>query len=97
MRYLENKYTFHKNYLKNYSKFKTVLIKFREFFGLEEFNLKELDKYLWQFGKYYFPKTYYQKKGKTHFFPFFISPLFFERFQIRMNENGLRYVERVLF
>ena len=52
-------YTFHKNDLKNYSKFKTVLIKFRDFFGLEEFNLKELDKYLWQFGKFYFPKTYY--------------------------------------
>ena len=52
-------YSFHKNDLKNYSKFKTILIKFREFFKLEEFNLKELDKYLWQFGKYYFPKTYY--------------------------------------
>ena len=52
-------YPFHKNDLKNYSMFKTILIKFREFFKLEEFNLKELDKYLWQFGKYYFPKTYY--------------------------------------
>ena len=52
-------YTFNRNELKNYSKFKNVLIKFREFFKLEEFNLKELDKYLWQFGKYYFPKTYY--------------------------------------
>lgn len=27
--------------------------------SLVEFNLKDLDKYLWQFGKYYFPKTYY--------------------------------------
>ena len=45
--------------LKNYSSFKTVLIKFREFFKLEEFILKELDKYLWQFGRNYFPKTYY--------------------------------------
>ena len=52
-------YSFHKNDLKNYSEFKTILIKFREFFKLEEFNLKVLDKYLWQFGKYYFPKTYY--------------------------------------
>lgn len=26
---------------------------------LDDFNLKELDKYLWQFGKNYFPKTYY--------------------------------------
>lgn len=52
-------YTFTKTDLKEYSKFKTILIKFREFFKLEDFNLKELDKYLWQFGKYYFPKTYY--------------------------------------
>ena len=52
-------YTFNKVDLKNYSKFKTILIKFREFFNLVEFNLKDLDKYLWQFGKYYFPKTYY--------------------------------------
>ena len=52
-------YTFTKTDLKEYSKFKTILIKFREFFKLEEFNLKELDKYLWQFGKNYFPKTYY--------------------------------------
>jgi len=52
-------YPFHKNDLKNYSRFKTILIKYREFFELEEFNLKELDKYLWQFGKYYFPKAYY--------------------------------------
>lgn len=52
-------YTFTKTDLKEYSKFKTILIKFREFFKLEDFNLKELDKYLWQFGKFYFPKTYY--------------------------------------
>ena len=48
-------YTFTKTDLKEYSKFKTILIKFREFFKLEEFNLKELDKFLWQFGKNYFP------------------------------------------
>ena len=45
--------------LKIYSKFKNILVKFREFYGLEEFNLKQLDQYLWQFGKRYFPKKYY--------------------------------------
>ena len=31
-----------------------ILLKFREYYGLQEFSLKELDKYLWQFGKFYF-------------------------------------------
>lgn len=44
--------------LKIYSKFKNVLIDFRKFYGLEEYNLKELDKYLWQLGKRYFPNKY---------------------------------------
>lgn len=49
---------FNENDLKNYPKFKKILIEFRVFYGLEQFNLKELDKYLWQFGKKYFPKNY---------------------------------------
>ena len=44
--------------LKIYPKYKNILIEFRKFYHLERFNLKELDKYLWQFGKRYFPKTY---------------------------------------
>ena len=44
--------------LKDYLKFKNVLIEFRKFYKLEKYNLKELDKYLWQFGKKYFPKSY---------------------------------------
>ena len=44
--------------LKEYSKFKQILINFRKFYSLEQFSLKELDKYLWQFGKKYFPKKY---------------------------------------
>ena len=39
-------------------KFKNILLKFKEYYGLQEFSLKELDKYLWQFGKFYFPKKY---------------------------------------
>ena len=42
---------------KNYSKFKNILLEFRKFYGLEQFDLKELDKFLWQFGKHYFPKN----------------------------------------
>jgi len=44
--------------LKEYERFKEILLEFRSFYGLEQFTLKEIDKYLWQFGKQYFPKTY---------------------------------------
>ena len=44
--------------LKVYPRFKEVLVAFRSFYGLEQFSLKEIDKYLWQFGKNHFPKTY---------------------------------------
>lgn len=49
------------NDLKNYIHFKRVLVDFRAFYGLEEYNLKELDKYLWLLGKKYFPKKYGKK------------------------------------
>ena len=42
--------------LKNYTRFKSILKKFRSFYHLESYNLKELDKYLWQLGKTYFNK-----------------------------------------
>lgn len=51
-------YNFKNEDLKDYCKFKNILLKFREYYGLQEFSLKELDKYLWQFGKFYFPKKY---------------------------------------
>ena len=44
--------------LKDYQKFKNIIIAFREYYGLEEFNLKEIDQYLWQLGKEYFPNSY---------------------------------------
>ncbi len=50
--------TFHTSELKDYSRFKEILLKFRSFYGLEQFTLKEIDKYIWQLGKRYFPKTY---------------------------------------
>lgn len=44
--------------LKNYINFKSVLLDFREFYELNEFNLKQIDRYIWQLGKKYFAKNY---------------------------------------
>jgi hypothetical protein len=50
--------------LKNYVKFKGILIDFRAFYGLDKYNLKQIDQYVWQLGKDYFPKNYGKKKRK---------------------------------
>lgn len=44
--------------LKNYSSFKNLLLRFQQLYNIEQYNLKELDRYLWQIGKYYFPNNY---------------------------------------
>lgn len=49
--------------LKQYDKFKTVLIQFKHFYHLDKYGLKLLDKYLWQLGKDSFPKKY-RKEAK---------------------------------
>ena len=49
---------FHNVELKVYPRFKDLLLAFRAYYGLEEFSLKEVDKYIWQLGKKYFTKTY---------------------------------------
>lgn len=53
--------------LKDYVLFKSILMDFRNFYGLEKFTLKQIDQYVWQLGKEYFPKNYGKKKksGKT--------------------------------
>ncbi|MCB1202534.1 MAG: hypothetical protein KDK41_17970 [Leptospiraceae bacterium] len=51
-------YKFYKYELRDYSKYKNILKKFQNYYSLNDFNLKELDKYLWQAGKEYFPKKY---------------------------------------
>ena len=51
--------------LKDYAKFKNILIEFRAFYGLEKHKLKQIDQYVWQLGKEYFPKNYGKKKEKT--------------------------------
>jgi hypothetical protein len=48
--------------LRNYSRYKEILIDFQNFYSLENFDLKEIDKYLWQAGKKYFPKSYKNNK-----------------------------------
>ena len=48
--------------LKDYVKFKGILIDFRAFYGLGKYNLKQIDQYVWQLGKNYFPKNYGKKK-----------------------------------
>lgn len=51
-------YNFKKIDLKNYPKFKEILTKFTDFYWLNSYNLKEIDKYLRQLGKEFFPKKY---------------------------------------
>ena len=45
--------------LKDYSKFKNILISFKKFYNIDKYGLKDIDRYLWQLGKEYFPKKYY--------------------------------------
>ena len=48
--------SFQNSDLKEYASFKAILEAFRAFYHLDKYNLKELDKYLWQFGKKHFNK-----------------------------------------
>ncbi len=54
----EKRITFRNDDIKVYSKFKQILLDFREVYNLEQYNLKEIDKYLWLMGKEKFPKKY---------------------------------------
>jgi len=49
---------FKKEDLKNYKRFKAVLIDFKKYYDIDQYNLKDIDKYLWQLGKDCFPKDY---------------------------------------
>lgn len=49
---------FTNNNLKDYAKFRNVLDEFKTYYRLEQYSLKELDKYLWLLGKEYFKKQY---------------------------------------
>ena len=58
LRYFRNKkdLSFRNDDLKDYDKFKSVILTFRDKFSLQKYNLKQIDRYLWQLGKKYFPK-----------------------------------------
>lgn len=49
-------YIFNETDLRNHPVYHNILLHFKNFFGLEKFSMKELDKYLWQAGKEYFSK-----------------------------------------
>jgi len=51
-------YNFRNTDLKKYSKFNEILSAFRDFYGLDSYTIKDIDKYLWQLGKEYFPRKY---------------------------------------
>ncbi|AQQ10228.1 hypothetical protein L21SP3_02056 [Sedimentisphaera cyanobacteriorum] len=51
-------FRFKANDLKHYPTYRKVLMQFRKFYELGDFTLKQIDKYLWQAGKAYFPKKY---------------------------------------
>ena len=44
--------------LKDYPKFINVLYDFKKFYDIDNYNLRDIDKYLWIAGKEYFPKKY---------------------------------------
>lgn len=44
------------NDLKDYKKFKDILIKFKKYYDIDNYSLKDIDRYIWQLGKEYFQK-----------------------------------------
>lgn len=61
LRYFQKKdkfSNFKKEELKDYKIFKNTLIDFKKFYNIDEYNLKDIDRYIWQLGKDYFPKIY---------------------------------------
>lgn len=49
---------FKRNDLKDYHMFKSILIDFKKYYSIDEYSLKDIDKYIWQLGKQFFPKKY---------------------------------------
>ena len=44
--------------LRRYESFKNIVSGFREHYGLQRFSFKELDKFLWLYGRKLYPKNY---------------------------------------
>lgn len=51
-------FNFKNDDLKDYIKFKNILLEFQRLYGITQYSLKDLDRYLWQLGKEYFPNNY---------------------------------------
>jgi hypothetical protein len=66
----DNFYKFNKSDLKVYSRYKNILIRFRSFYNLDEYDLKQIDKYLWQAGKELFPKSEYNRESSKERFAY---------------------------
>lgn len=56
---------FSDNELKDYVHFKGIIEDFRKHYKLTKHNLKEIDKFLWIYGKMTFPNNYGQKINKN--------------------------------
>lgn len=54
---------FKKEDLKTYTRYKDILEKFRDFYELNNYDLKQIDKYLWQAGKTYFKRDFSKKEN----------------------------------
>jgi hypothetical protein len=44
--------------LRSYVNFRDILLEFRRYYNLQKLDLKQIDQYLWQAGKKYFPRKY---------------------------------------
>ncbi len=47
--------------LKDYKEFKKVIIDFKNYYSITQFDLKEIDKFLWIYGKELYPNIYKNK------------------------------------
>lgn len=49
-------FEFQNEELRYYPSFISIVRKFQKYYGLEDYNLKQIDKYLWQLGKEYYKR-----------------------------------------
>lgn len=74
---------FKREELKDYDTYMSVIRAFQQTFGLMNYNIKQLDQYLWQLGKWYFNQyglsfKYYDREDKSPFPQNDIRTLFWE-------------------
>lgn len=55
---IDNFFNFKREDLKDYKKFKNILMQFKKFYNIEQYSLKDIDKYIWLVGKEFFAKKY---------------------------------------